>query len=46
MREPSIFSDPQAAQSKCPPDTVVLAWNHQLLLLDAWDPTGVLLILP
>ena len=40
VREASIWSE-QIAKSSCPPETVLLRWAGELLLLDAWDPTGV-----
>lgn len=40
QREPSIFSD-SAVQPAYPPQTVLIRWLDELLLLDAWDPHGV-----
>jgi hypothetical protein len=39
-QDPSIFSDP-AVQPVYPPQTILVRWKDELLLLDAWDPHGV-----
>ncbi|CAD6575741.1 MAG: hypothetical protein CYPHOPRED_005785 [Cyphobasidiales sp. Tagirdzhanova-0007] len=39
LKDPSAFSD-AAVQPVYPPQTVLIRWLDELLLLDAWDPHG------